>query len=376
MFDTNALYTQVESDLVRNDIKRIVKENSTHPDLIIEWHLPELVVGERRFQMLKKAATLLPNLQKLEKLIGHQFAVGETTLELHVDKAIKDNIEECKFKIAKIDTTKIDWEDLVVRSVNRKPPFEDNEKEKGFRDAIIAHSFFRLHRESPSTPSICLLVLITEDAKLKEYVQELTANSKNVRILPGLSELEGLINTLVSTITEEVVAELTEKASKLFFEENKDKEFYIKENIRGKIQEQFSKELNDSIIPERTRNNSTYWISNPTFIKKDRQTIHWVSAVQVEFEISHYEKDESAQKPLMSFSEILKEQPSTITSMPARGGLLGISDYLRTHKKVVDFTGKSKFEVYWSTKLSSANNLTLPKFEKIEFVGNDLQENS
>jgi len=141
MFDTNVLFTQVASDLVRHDVKRIIEENSNHPDLVIEWHLPEVVIGEKKYQMLGKANELLPNMQKLERLIGHKFGVGVDTLELHVDKAINSSIEECGFQIATIDTNEIDWNNLISRSVRRDPPFEANEKEKGFRDSIIAHSF-------------------------------------------------------------------------------------------------------------------------------------------------------------------------------------------------------------------------------------------
>lgn len=389
MFDTNALFTQVESDLVRNDIKRIIKENSSHQDLMIEWHIPEVVIGERKFQMVKKASTLLPNMQKLEKLIGHSFGVGKTTLELHVDKAIKDGIDECKFKVAKVDTSKVDWENLIFRSVNRQPPFEDNEKEKGFRDAVIAHSFLGLHTNSPSTPSICLLALVSEDLKLKEYVAELTSSSKNVRILSGLNELESLINTLVSTISEEFAAELTSKAEKLFFEEENEKTFYYKEEISQKISIQFSKELNDAFISEHHRSNLTWWIAPPVFLKKERQHIHWINTVKVEFEIYHYEQTEviPMRTGLGGLEEAMRAQQigkvltigkgvtivSDHISPPAARGLLGLGAYAN-QKKVVDFTGKDKFEIHWNTTLSVAHNLTSAKLEKIEYLGNDLED--
>jgi len=45
VFDTNVLYTQVASDLVRSSLATLVHENSEHNDLKIEWHLP----GKRSF---------------------------------------------------------------------------------------------------------------------------------------------------------------------------------------------------------------------------------------------------------------------------------------------------------------------------------------
>lgn len=386
MFDTNVLFTQVASDLVRHDAKRIVKDNSHHPDLTIGWYLPEVVVGERKYQMMGKAKELLPSLQKIEKLLGHKFGVGEDTLELHVDKAISNSIEECGFQIATFDTNGIDWANLISRSVKREPPFEMNEKEKGFRDAIIAHSFIHLHNNSPSTPNICLLALISEDQRLREYVAELTVNSKNVRILSSLDELESLINTLISTIPEEFAVELANKAEKLFFEKGNEKTFYYKENIGEKIREQYSKELNDTIIPGHNRSGGTWWITKPIFIKKERQRIYWTTTVEPEFEISHFERDDLTQNSLLGIAGIFGSQSTNKglglgivnASVPPPPPPLGLGQGLlsqaASHKKVVDFTGKEKFDIHWSTNLSQAQNLTAPKLEKIQYMGNNLAE--
>jgi predicted nucleic acid-binding protein len=70
VFDTNSLFTQVASDLVKNEIKKLILNHKNYPDLKIKWYLPELVVGERKYQMKNKAIDLLPNLHKLEKLMG------------------------------------------------------------------------------------------------------------------------------------------------------------------------------------------------------------------------------------------------------------------------------------------------------------------
>src|SRR3990172_12550392 len=112
VFDTNVLFTQLASDLIRNDVQRIISENSTHHDLEIIWYLPEVVIGERKYQMLGKAKELLPNMQKLEKLLGHKFGVGEDSLERHVDKAISDSIEKHKLQTIGINPLEIDWNNL------------------------------------------------------------------------------------------------------------------------------------------------------------------------------------------------------------------------------------------------------------------------
>lgn len=372
VFDTNVLYTQVASDLVRVEVQRIIKENCNHPDLTIEWFLPDVVLGERKYQMLLKAKELLPNLSKLEKLLGHSFGVGEDTLKLHVENAINRSIQEYSFRTAQCDVSEVDWADLILRSVTRAPPFEPNEKEKGFRDSVIAQSFAQLLKSSPATPNICRLALVSSDQRLREYVAELTQDAKNVRILSKLDELESLINTLVSTVPEEFVAELTKKASKIFFEKENEKTFYYKEGIRDKIKEQYATELDDTILPDHVRTGGTWWISEPIFIKKERQRIYWASTVEPEFEISHYEREEPQQNALLGLAD-LGSQPSGGLAGVQRGlGLLGAA---LPSKKVVDIKGKEKFEVHWSTNLSQAQNLTSPKLEKIVYAGNGIGEN-
>lgn len=381
VFDTNVLFTQVASDLVRSDAQRIIEENSTHLDLEIVWHLPEIVVDERRYQMLGRAKELLPNMQKLEKLLGHKFGVGDDTLELHVDKAIANSIEKHKFKIIGINTSEIDWGNLIKRSTSRLPPFESSEKEKGFRDSIIAHSFFQLHKSSPTTPNICRLALVSEDQRLREYVTELTTGSSNVRILKNLDELESLINTLVSTIPEDFAEELSRKASNIFFEQGNEKTFYYKEKLAEKIREQFAKELNDPIIQGHSRTSGTWWISEPIFIKKDRQKIFWITPVEPEFEIFHYEQEGNSQSTLARIADLLGTRTEGLEDAkspprPAQGGLsaAGLLGGALSRKKIIDLKGREKFEVHWSANLSQAQNLTSPKLEKIQYMGNNISE--
>ena len=79
VFDTNILFTDSASDLVRQEAVNLIKE-STFPDLEIQWYLPEMVRHERQYQMQKRALELLPPIAKVERLLA--AASGESALQL------------------------------------------------------------------------------------------------------------------------------------------------------------------------------------------------------------------------------------------------------------------------------------------------------
>ncbi|WP_102796759.1 PIN domain-containing protein [Bowmanella denitrificans] len=377
VFDTNALYTQVASDLVQPDVSRIILDNSNHPDLQIEWFLPEAVIGERAYQMLSRAKDLLPNMKKMEKLLGHSFGIGEDTLKLHVNNAIEKSTERLNIKVISCNTKNVDWSDIISRSINREPPFEPNEKEKGFRDSVIANSFIQLMNSSPITPTSCLLAFVTNDKALQNYLSELSKSSKNVRILSSLDDLEVLINTLVSTVPEDLVAELTIKAAKLFFDKDNDKCIFTKEKISEQIKSQFSEVFLPIRSESRNRDDKgPWWISGPIFIKKERQRIFWSSVVSRDLEIFHYENEGTPLSATLSpftVAELLGGKSNDPNS--ANWKTLDLNSPNFKTKKVVDFKEREKFEVHWNANLSQSQNLTTPKLDKIVHLGTEILEN-
>ncbi|WP_295624103.1 PIN domain-containing protein [uncultured Nitrosomonas sp.] len=386
-FDTNALYTQVASDLVRAEIRNLITQNSNHVDLDISWYLPEIVVNERRYQMMSRAQDLLPNLQKMEKLLGLTFGIGDGTLELHVGKAIDDTIRQLSFNVAKLDANKVDWGDVISRATLRYPPFERGDKEKGFRDSVIANTFAQFHENSPSTPTVCRLAIVTNDELLAEYINLLTAGSKNVRILKGTDELESLINTLVSSVSEEYAAELTKKATKLFFVKDEEKSLYYKDNIAEKIKLKYAEVLKDTILKDHLRRSGTWWITQTIFVKKVRQRIHWVSVIEPEFEIYHIENKSQDSAFTSSLSKLAGMEPATakywslvnegiIQAKPQviKQGLLGTT--FADTEIIVDHKGRDRFEVQWSANITPSKNLTKPTIDEIKYMGNNLNSDS
>jgi hypothetical protein len=221
VFDTNALYVTPTSlgsasDLLRDEIANLVVE-AKYPDLDIFWYLPEVVRHERQYQMETEALKLRHPINKIEKLLGHNLALTDKTLLDHVKTKIDEKEKELGLQEIKLDHASIDWASLIQAALYRKPPFQAGEKEKGFRDALVAESFVQLLAESPRTPKSCRVVLITSDSLLTEAVKERTAGYSNASVLAGVEELKGLINTLISNVSEDFIEQLKPKAAKFFF---------------------------------------------------------------------------------------------------------------------------------------------------------------
>jgi hypothetical protein len=285
LFDTNVLYTGSASDLVRLEAANLIRD-SVFPDLEIHWYLPEVVRHERQYQMQKRALEMLPTLARLEKLLGHNLAVTEQVLIDSVEKAVSDRQTELGFISLPTDYSKIDWNRVVLDAAYRKPPFQDGETEKGFRDRIIVECFLQLVTDSPKTPHVCRIVLLTNDKLVTEAVQARSTGSTNVSVLPTLEELKGLINTLVSQVDEAFLTLLRPKAEKLFFVPKEQSTLFYKENIQAELEQRFAGEL--VVLPPgaTSRTNGTWRINAPNFVKKTGRRIQWASRISVEVEAS------------------------------------------------------------------------------------------
>lgn len=394
VFDTNVLYTKLASDLLGENIKLFIQNNSNHSDLIIEWYLSNIVIDERKYQMMNAAKEFIPIIRKLEKLLGHNLNITDEILGYRVNIAISEQIELLNIKKIELDIKKIDWGKIINQSCFRLPPFECGKTEKGFRDTLIAEAFFQLIKNSPSTPVICRLTFITSDNKLYEYLKNNIKDNSNVRILNNISELESLINTLVSQVTEQFISEIIDKAKELFFNQSESSGLYYSENIYSRIKNDYNNELNTVPIKGLARKNWQIWISNPVFIRKERQRIYWSTPIKIEANLFKHDvnlglADDSIATLLANY------KPSQTIEIPSSGLTMGdllsgskygltIGDVLsrktKTHtistsdvlsqpvNKIDMGKGSSSFEVIWSINITQTKKLTLPKIEDVKFI--------
>lgn len=153
IFDTNSLYTSSASSLFNAKILSLIDEYSNVADLKIAWYLPDVVVTEREYQMLARGKQLLPTIQKLEKLLGHNLNITEEIIHGRIKSTIKQQMDARSINTIELDTSKVDWEAVIHNALYRVPPFENGEKEKGFRDALAGKPLCSLLNHLQRLPS-------------------------------------------------------------------------------------------------------------------------------------------------------------------------------------------------------------------------------
>jgi hypothetical protein len=393
VLDTNSLYVAPNSigsasDLVRQEIANVIAD-ARYPDLEILWYLPEIVRHERQYQMQAEALKLRHAINKIERLLGLNLALTDALLLHHVETKIQEKEKQLGLQEIKLDHSSVDWPKLIHSAVYRTPPFEAGEKEKGFRDALVAESFLQLLSSSPKTPSLCRVVLITSDGLLAQAVKERIADSPNASILANVEELKGLINTIVSNVGEEFIGQLKPKASKLFFVSSEDKEtVFYRERIRERIKEKFQSELETKPQGTAFRENGTWHIDRPNFSRKEGRRVFWTSRIEIELDagtvVSENEPQSSLYFPTLQNlysqpgSQLIappQQDPSltpiTFFSQPftLQNALQKIdSRSLVSEKRVISHKGRDIFEVLWSTEVTMSKELKKPVIEDITHV--------
>ncbi len=386
VFDTNVIYTGSASYLVNKKVSEFIKNNIVFDDLEVSWFLPDVVIKERIFQMITEGNKFLQPVKKLETLLGHNLNITEDIISSRVNESIKKQLEEHSINKINLKTENVDWVKLINNSVNRNPPFENNDKEKGFRDALILEAFEQLVNESSKTPKSCKIAFICSDKLLNDAAKERVKANSNIRFLDDLTSLKGLINILVSETEETLIAEISKDASKLFFTTDDKTSLYYKENIRDEILKYSSKMFlkPDDVASKVT--DGTWYISNVNFVKKVKQRIWWSSPINIDL-ISYRKENNINQSDIFgninpSIEHLFprpdryKESDSIINESfwikpELKKTHISTEKYIPPQKEVVHKKGKSKFEVIWGITRTIHNKLINPKIVEVKFLGNE-----
>ncbi len=372
LFDTNTIWNSSPTDLFRKEIVDLIGTHKNIPDLEVSWYLADTVVQERFHQMSKAARELLPNMQKMERLLGHQLGITADILEERVKSSLHKQLQALSIQTVKLDLSKILWEQIIHRSLSRKPPFEDGTKEKGFRDSLVLEALKQLIEVSPKASTACRIIFVTGDVVLTSAAVELIDVTKNLSVHSTLDQVVSYINILGSTITSDLVATISSQADTLFYEEDSTTCLYETERIEETIEQKFASEIEMKPDGADRVENATWWINDASFEKKDRQRIHWKNTI--ELEVHAFGEDPSSKwlDRIVRSNQFLLNPTfaSPLTSVVA-GRLFSAGAYNvlpESARELLVSKGIHKFDVLWSVTLSTNQKLKIPKIHSINYV--------
>ncbi len=370
VFDTNVIFNGTSSFLLNKKVSDFITENSKFSDLEISWYLPDIVVMERIFQMNEKGYELLQSVKKLEILLGHNLNITEEIIGDRINTVIQKQLEKYNINKLDLDIKDVNWKRVINNSAFRNPPFENSQKEKGFRDALILENLEQLVLNSPKTSSICKIVFVCNDNLLNEAAKERLNEYNNIRYVNGLTSLKGLLNVLVSEIEENIVNEISETASKMFFIPQNENTIYYKENIRDKIKDNYNDKLSE--LPDKIATKvetGTWYIAPVNFVEKVNQRIRFSSEITIDLQSYKTDYKEMTNPLTQSSLGILPNNPF-LGSYGISGSTL-IGRTTKIPENIEYIKGQSKYEIIWSVTYGVNKKIINPKIEKINFKGNE-----
>lgn len=377
VFDTNALFTDNEYHLLSKEVADLIRTNQHHLDVEIQWHLPEVVIMERRYRMEKRALELSPSIEKVERLIGLKLNVTGEILCKQVNEAIEKQIQEFKLQPIKLDHSSVGWERLVVDSAFRRPPFSPG-TEKGFRDALVLESFLQLVEQSAASRAACRLVLVSGDELLRKAATDRVKekNRENINILSTVEELKNLINTLVSQIDEATVSELRTLAGNLFWDFDRKKGFYESSGAMQKLQSVVAEICKTPPEGSGVARLKKYELAPPSFQKKEGGTITWSSKMDASLQAFKLELQSppepapagSPALPHNTLLGVLGLHPTTGIAGAASRGLLGGTLLTNVSTEVPTKTGAIVFDIIWTTRVTRQRKLKSPILVEVKQV--------
>jgi hypothetical protein len=391
VLDSSAIFTDSPSDLLRNEVAELAASNANHPELTISWYLPAVVAQEREYQMRKRGVALLPAITKLERVLGNPLNITADLVARRIAELVESQASQHGLTLAKLDVEKVDWSALIRSAVERLPPFDPGDTEKGFRDAVVLETLAQIVADAPATPQVCRVAFVAPDGLLSEAAKSRFSGVANVRVFRTIDELRELINTLVSQVSEEFVAKWRLKAEKLFYTKGEKRSLYYTGEIPERIQAEFSAKVRETPPGATRRVEDGIALDNTQFVKKDGQTIHWSTRVSMKFKTfierqpSRILTEIDVNKPL---SGVI---PADAGAMPTYktidfdvppGTLSGITYSFVDPQGIIASnvtsqpgpTGRTGFDVYWSTRLTTAPSLRDAKVDRIEYAGTVLDK--
>jgi len=364
VFDTNPIHKNCAGYLFCRAARELIKSHSTHQDLVIEWILPSVVLGERQYQMTEVAKQLLHKVRDLEGLLPRPLGIDEKNLLELVKTATRKQIRDLKVKVKELKAESINWNELIDAALFRKPPFSSGKTEKGFRDSLVLETFLQILKTSPSTPSNCIVALVTWDKDLGLAATDKCRSKQNARVV-NTEGLEQLISTLAGDVSEEFVQEIRELAKKCFYDSEAKKGLYYEEDVKDRITSKFSDKLVEVSKGDRVTRVYSWTIGEPQFLKKQGRRVSWNTRItahsKTTWRYAEYYQPRGYTQSLFDDGVMVAKGGGEIFSPEALP--------LIARKEQLLLEGETTFDVRWSVSVSAKPySFSRESIDKLLFV--------
>ncbi|WP_354210998.1 PIN domain-containing protein [Burkholderia cenocepacia] len=284
-------------------------------------------------------------------------------------------LAQLRIEVVPCAIERVDWNDMMRRSVFREPPFERGQTEKGFRDAILCETFLQLASEITGGDTI---MLVSNDRMVKKYIDSCAIPDNKARVVDGLDALNDEIQLRVANVDEITQAFIELRARLLFcnFEKADDPHtLWVKERIHWQVWHKYGDRL--KFAPAGV----TYVLlgqelSDARLTKKEGQRVYfettlwirsayrmWIPAPNVRRDTPGTTLAALGNSPALEGLPKLSDQspPSTLS------GLLGLHTQAGEWKEIEKAT-KDEISIRWSATFTKHRTLTRASIDAIELV--------
>jgi hypothetical protein len=215
VFDTSSIKAGSADYLLSAPASKLIKSFSQRTSPTVRWYLRPMVRSEREYQMVEEALPLVAASRKAARLMGTSFDVPDEQARAQVERIIQKQIADHGIRELDFDEKQVDWANLLKRAVQRQPPFEKGDSEKGFRDAIILETFLQLHQKlNVLAPD--QLVLLSGDLLLKRAAEQALNKNPEVLLIDSIPKLETHLVALATQIDQNEAEQMVLEASRFF----------------------------------------------------------------------------------------------------------------------------------------------------------------
>jgi hypothetical protein len=367
--DTNALHTKKPAQIVSSGFDSLWNECSQITTL--KLFVPDIVKQELMFQQVfiaqQSRENALKNLNTMAEITGTTMPKLKTDEQLHSSVGITFEKWRKAIEAEIVPLPKdIPWTRLVKDALWRNPPFSpsketDDRSEKGFRDALILETLRQLWKVQPDKQ----IVFLSGDDLLRSTAETRAGKNKNRLVFPALREFHAYLKLLKEERGQKFNQTVMENASQVFYTANDGECVYYKFRLYEKVLKEQLAHLNTLFDPQpQAAINFPPSMVSQSF--KFWRPISEEKPILVSTRFSKILDDKRwLWRTQMNFAKLCAYEETN----PAQNAYPGIFTSPRQIRI-------AKFDILWSSTVSSDAKVTNPEYIAIEPMGKDFESPS